>query len=92
MPAVRGVSAMGGAEGVVHVKIAQFGQRFGKFRIVRFFFRLEAQILQQGDIAVSHVGDDFLGNVADGVVAERDRMIDQRVQIIRHRPQRIFLD
>ena len=32
------------------------------------------------------------GIFADGVVAERDRVIDQGVQIIRHRPERIFLD
>jgi hypothetical protein len=53
---------------------------------------MEPDIFEQRDIALVHVRDDLLRDLANGVVAERDRVIDQRMQIIAHRPQRIFLD
>ena len=87
-----GVRAMRGAEGIVHIKIAEFCQRFGKFGIVRFFLRMETKILEQRHVALLHVRDNFFRHLADGVVTENDRMIDQGVQIISHRSQRILVD
>jgi hypothetical protein len=87
-----GMRPMRRAKGVVHVEIAQLRERFGERRIVCFFARMEANVLQQCDIALVHVRDDLFRDLPDRVVAERDRMIDERVQIIADRPQRIFLD
>ena len=71
---------MGGAESVVDVKaIAQPGERFGEHGIVRFLAGVEPQIFQQRDIALLHIGNDFLRIGPDAIVAERDRMIDQVV-------------
>ena len=36
--------------------------------------------------------DDFFRDLPDRVVAERDRVIDERVQVFADRPQRILLD
>jgi len=72
--------AMGGAESVVDVKaIAQPGKRFGERGIVYFLAGVEPYIFQQRDIALFHIGDDFLRIGSDAIVAERDRMIDQVV-------------
>ena len=87
-----GMRAMRRTEGVVHINVAEFGQRFGKLRIVRFFPRLKAKIFEQGHVAFAHVPDDFLRDRADRVVTENHRMIDQHVQMIGHGPKRIFLD
>ena len=78
------------AEGVVHIDVAQFGQRLGKSGVVRLLFRMETDILQQGHVARLHVGDDFFRDRPNDLVAEGDRVIDELVQVIRHRPQRIF--
>ena len=87
-----GMGAMGCAESVVHINIAEPGERFRELWIVRFFPRLKTDILEERDVALLHVLNDFLGNGADCVVTKRDRMIDQCVQMIRHRPERILLN
>ena len=83
---------MGRAEGVVHINFTEFGQRLGEFGVVRFFLRLKAQILEQRDVAVLHVLNDFLRNIANRVVTEDDRLTNQGVQMIANRSQRVFLD
>src|ERR1041384_5289035 len=80
------------AERIVYINVGQIRERVREFRIVRFFARLEAQVLQHRDIAIFHSGDDFVRNVADRVVTKEYRLIDQRVQMIRHRPERVFID
>ena len=87
-----GMRAMGRAERVVHINIAELRQRLRKRRIVRFFAGVKPDVLQQRDVPLVHVANDRFRNVANRFRAERDRVIDQRVQIIAHRPQRIFLD
>ena len=62
--------AMRRAERVVHINVAELGQRFGKLRIVRFFLGLKAKVFQQRDVAVVHLRDNFFRNGADCVVAE----------------------
>src|SRR5262245_20378528 len=79
-----------GAKGIVHVKIAQLGKRLGELRIVGLLTGLEPNILEQRDIAVLHVVDDFFRHVADGVVTENDGMMDQGMQIFADWPKRIF--
>ena len=81
----RCMRAMRRAKCVIHIKIAQFGQRFREFRIVRLLLRLEADVLEQGDIAILHVANDFFWHVPNRVVTENDGLVDQRVQIIADR-------
>ena len=80
------------AEGVVHIKIAEPCQRLGKFWIVRFFPRMKTQVLQQRHVALLHVRHNFSRHLADGVVTENYRLINQRMQIISHRSQGVLVD
>ena len=47
----RGMGAVGGAEGIIDINIAQAGQRFGEVGVAGFFFGMEPEIFQQQDIA-----------------------------------------
>src|SRR5437763_1011709 len=78
----RGVGAMRCPKGVVHIQIAKFRERLREFWIVRFLFWLEADVLEQSDIANLHMIDDFFWRVANRLLAENDRLMDERVQII----------
>ena len=83
-----GVRAMRRAERVVHIDVAQRGQLFRKLRIVLFFFRVEAQILQQQDFAGRrphgfHFGTDTIG-------CHLDRTAQQFFQALSHRFQAHF--
>ena len=84
--------AVRGAKSIVHVKIAQLGKRLGEFWIVRFLPGLEPNILEQRDIAVLHVLNDFLRHLTNRVVTENDRVMDQGMQIIADWTKRIFLN
>ena len=50
-----GVLAVGGAECVVDVNIAQLGQLLGEVRLVLFFFLVEAEVFQQQHFAVLQI-------------------------------------
>src|SRR5205807_2423821 len=80
------------AESIVDIKIAQLRQRFGELWIVRFLARMEADVLEQCDIAIIHVTDDFFRDLPDRVGAEGDGMFDQRMKMIGHWSERIFFD
>ena len=84
--------AVRGAKGIVHVKITQLGKRLGEFWIIRFLTGLKPNILEQRDIAVLHVVNDFLRHITNGVVTENDGMMDQGMQIFANWPKRIFLN
>ena len=47
----RGVGAVGGGEGVVDVDVGQRGQRAGEAVVVRLLLGMEAQVLEQEDLA-----------------------------------------
>src|SRR6266699_1841841 len=78
----RGVGAMRCAKGVVHIKIAKFRERLREFWIVRFLFWLEADVLEQSDIATLHMTDDFFRHLTNRLMAENHWLMDERVQII----------
>ena len=40
------------AEGVLHKKFAQLGQRLGEFGVVFFFFGMKTEVFQEEDVAV----------------------------------------
>src|SRR4030095_3965696 len=83
--------AVRGTKGIVHVKITQLGKRLGEFWIIRFLTGLKPNILEQRDIAVLHVVDDFLRHITNGVVTENDGMMEQGIQVFADWPKRIFL-
>src|SRR5919106_2145056 len=78
-------------EGIVYIQIAQLGKSLGEFWIVRLLTGSEPNILQQRDISVLHVLNDFLRHVTNGVMTETDGLMDQRMQIFADRAKRIFL-
>src|SRR4029077_17347294 len=84
--------AVRGAKGIVHVKIGRLGKRFGEFWIIRFLTWVKPNILEQRDIAILHVVNDFLRHITSSVVAENDGMMDQRMQIFANWPKGIFLN
>ena len=44
---------MGGAEGVVYIDIAKFGQFGGKIRVIIRFLLVKSQVFQQQDIPLA---------------------------------------
>src|SRR5262245_51368393 len=83
---------MGGTKCIVHINITQFSKRLREFWIVRLLTWLKPNILEQRDVAVLHVVDDFPGHIAEGVVTENDGMMNQGMQIFADWPKRIFLN
>src|SRR6478672_4773805 len=79
-------------KGIVHVKITQLGKRPSEFWIICFLTGLKSNILEQRDIAVLHVVNDFLWHVPSGVVTENDGVMDQGMQVIADWSKRIFLN
>ena len=66
----RGVRAMGAAEGVVDVGGGGGGKRPGELRIVLLLAAMEAQVLEQRDVAVAELRGDRRRRLADRVVGE----------------------
>src|SRR5260370_37425224 len=87
----RSMRAMRGAKGVVHIKIAESRERLREFWIVRFLFRLEADVLEQSDIAILPMSDDFFRHLANRLLAKNDWLMDERVQIIADWTEGIFV-
>ena len=75
-------------ERVVDVKVPECGKGFGKRRIVRLFFGMETNVLEQHDIAVAQLRDRGLGHRADAIVGERDRCSQRCRKRRRDRAQR----
>src|SRR5690348_1327646 len=84
----RGMRTMGGGERVVDEKIAERRHLFGKDRIVGFFARMKAGVLEQEDVAIAQLRDRRPGDSADAIVGERDRLAEFLGQGRRHRLQR----
>ena len=55
------MGAVGGAEGIVHIDIGDFGQFLGEHRVISLFFIVIADILEQdpGDAATFEQTEDF---------------------------------
>ena len=82
--------AMGGAEGVVAVNIAEFGEGFGEVGIVLFFFLVEAEIFQEENFAILERIGGLFGGKADGVVGEFDGLVQKLAKAIGDGFERIF--
>ena len=77
-------------ERVIHIDVRQRRQLAGKRRIVLLFLRVEPQVLEQDDAAIRRTVDGRLGRLADAVLRERDRAVQQRRQPFGHRLQRVL--
>ena len=64
---------MRGAEGVVHVDSGESGQTLREFRIVGFFARVEAQVLEQQDLSRLQALRRRLRFPSDALLDEPDR-------------------
>src|SRR5262245_455295 len=84
------MSSVRGSESVVHIQIAKLGQFFSESRIVRFFARIETNILEQCDVAILHSRNDFRRYFSGSFRTECNRMVDQGMQIFAYQSQRIF--
>ena len=87
-PRGRRVRAVRGAERVVDVDVAVRRERARERLVVRFFARVEAQVLEHRDLAVAQIGDDLARAVADGLVGERDVGVEQLGEPRRDRLER----
>ncbi len=79
----RGVGAVRRREGVVHVDVAQRREGLGEARVVGFFLRVEAQVLQQGDAAGLQALRRRFRRRADAVRRETD-LLAQDLRNLRH--------
>src|SRR5437588_7806028 len=88
----RGVRAMRGPEGIIDIDVAEFRESTGELWVVRFLPGMKTQIFQERDVAVLHRGNDLFRHLANYVVTEDDRLIDQGVQMIADWSERVLLD
>ena len=72
----RGMRAVRRRERVVDPDVAELGQFGDEGRIVLFFFLVEAGVFQAEDVAVLHRRDGLGRGLADAVVGEGDRLLD----------------
>ena len=83
----RGVGAVGRAERVVHVDVAEGGQLGGECRVVRFLARVEAEVLAQENAAVGEGCGGVPGGRPDAVRGELDGPAEDGGKGLGHRPQ-----
>ena len=70
-----GVGAVGAAEGVVDVDVAETGEFFGEGGVVGLFFGVEAEVFEQEGLAGFEVGGHLAGDGADAVGGEGDVLV-----------------
>src|SRR5690606_33796931 len=86
----RSVCAMCRAECVIHINICKLRQRLGKLRVVLLFPCVEADVLQQQDVAVSELIDCSLYRASNRFVYFVHRLAKQLRQASRHWGQAQF--
>ena len=92
----RRVGAMRTAEGVIDVNLAQRGKLRGKLRIVRLFFGMEAQVLEQQHLARLKLARQLGCQLAHAIRRKghvhllAKMMIEQHPQPIHDRSQAVF--
>src|ERR1700738_323013 len=67
--------AVGAAEGVVDVDVAEVGELFGERGVVGLFFRVEAEILQEEGLTGLEVAGQLGGDGADTVRGKGDVLV-----------------
>ena len=72
-----GVSAVGGAEGVVHVERREGAEDSSEDAVVRLLLGVEAQVFEQGHVTGTEGLGDLHGGHADAVFGEGDGLAEQ---------------
>ncbi len=85
-----GVLAVGRAEGVVDIDIAELGELFGEVRLVLFLFLVEADVFEQQHVAVLQRIGRLLGLGADAVAGELHRFAQKLAEPVGARLERIL--
>ena len=80
----RGMGAVRSREGVVDVEIAVGGNALGKFGVVGFFARPEADIVQQADIAIAQDADRLFDHRAHDLGDEHDLLAQHFFHVALH--------
>ena len=83
----RGVGAMGGPEGVVDEDVGVGGERRREGRIVLLLLGVEAEVLEQQDLAWPQALDRVLGPDAERVAGDRHVATEQLGQPLPDRPE-----
>ena len=86
----RGVRAVRGREGVVDPDVAELGECGDEGRVVLLLAGVEARVLEAEDVAGLHRGDRAFGLLADAVVGEFDRPLDDARDFGGDRLQRLL--
>ncbi len=87
----RGMGAVSGGKGIVHIEIAIGGQRLHEFRIVLFLALVETGIFQKQDVAVLQRIDGRFRLVADAVFGKMNTVIQNLGERLHDMLQRIFI-
>ena len=83
----RGMSPVSSTECVVHIDISQPGQPSSKDGIIGFFFRLEAHVFENKDLAILQSGGGGLGLFTHRLVHKAHRATQHFGQLHGHRGQ-----
>ena len=81
------VRPVGGAEGVVHVDVREVREGLGEVRVVPLLAGVEAEVLEQQDLAVRELAHGVRGPLADAFFAEGDAAAEELGEARRHRAQ-----
>ncbi len=87
---------MGGAEGIVHVDLAERGQLLCECGIIGFLFGVEAQVLQQQHLAILELVRQLAREIADAIRRKShihllaDSVIEHDAEPVHDRPQAVF--
>ena len=74
-------------ERVVHVDVAVGGERLGEPGVVLLLLGVEAEVLQEQDLAVAKALDGVLRAHAEGIAGHRDRLAHQLAQALGDRTE-----
>src|SRR5207249_5309461 len=92
----RSVGAVSSPKCVVHVVVSELGQLLGKFLVIRFFFRMESEVLKQQSLSLLQFASHFfcfepntVGTKAY-VFAARQFSIEQHAEAFGHSLQTHF--
>ena len=86
-PHGRGVRTVRRPERVVDVDVAVGRELLGELRVVLLLLRVEAEVLQEQDLAVAEALDRVLRAHAEGVAGHRDRLAHELAEALGHRPE-----
>src|SRR5688500_12615166 len=78
-------------ESIVDVNVAKRSQLFRETVVVFFFLRVEAQVLEQRNVAVRQTVNHLLGRLTNTVIRKRNRTPEQLAEMFRNRSQTVLV-